>query len=45
MGIVAKLLRVLPNALYDRLFARAPRKPRRAAAAKASAPRRKAAKG
>jgi hypothetical protein len=28
MGIVAKLLRLLPNALYDRLFAQAPRKPR-----------------
>ncbi|MBC7454971.1 MAG: SDR family oxidoreductase [Massilia sp.] len=28
MGIVAKLLRVLPNALYDLAFARAPRKPR-----------------
>ena len=28
MGVVAKLLRVLPNALYDRLFANAPRKPR-----------------
>jgi hypothetical protein len=28
MGIVAKLLRLLPNWLYDRLFARAPRKPR-----------------
>jgi short-subunit dehydrogenase len=28
MGIVAKVLRVLPNALYDRLFAGAPRKPR-----------------
>ena len=28
MGIVAKLLRILPNALYDRLFANAPRKPR-----------------
>lgn len=28
MGIVAKLLRLLPNALYDRLFAGAPRKPR-----------------
>ena len=28
MGIVAKLLRILPNALYDRLFAKAPRKPR-----------------
>lgn len=28
MGVVAKLLRLLPNALYDRLFAKAPRKPR-----------------
>lgn len=28
MGIVARLLRLLPNALYDRLFANAPRKPR-----------------
>jgi hypothetical protein len=28
MGIVAKLLRLLPNMLYDRLFAKAPRKPR-----------------
>ena len=28
MGIVAKLLRVLPNWLYDRLFTDAPRKPR-----------------
>jgi len=28
MGIVAKLLRALPNALYDRLFANAPRKPK-----------------
>jgi short-subunit dehydrogenase len=28
MGIVAKLLRLLPNPLYDRLFANAPRKPR-----------------
>jgi short-subunit dehydrogenase len=28
MGIVAKLLRLLPNAIYDRLFANAPRKPR-----------------
>lgn len=28
MGIVAKCLRLLPNALYDRLFANAPRKPR-----------------
>jgi len=29
MGIVARLLRLLPNALYDRLFAAAPRKPRK----------------
>jgi short-subunit dehydrogenase len=29
MGVVAKLLRLLPNALFDRLFARAPTKPRR----------------
>lgn len=28
MGIVARLLRLLPNALYDRLFVNAPRKPR-----------------
>ena len=28
MGVVAKLLRLLPNWLYDRLFADAPRKPR-----------------
>jgi len=28
MGVVAKLLRVLPNWLYDRLFVAAPRKPR-----------------
>jgi NAD(P)-dependent dehydrogenase (short-subunit alcohol dehydrogenase family) len=28
MGVVAKLLRTLPNWLYDRLFLRAPRKPR-----------------
>lgn len=28
MGIVAKLLRLLPNWLYDILFSRAPRKPR-----------------
>jgi NAD(P)-dependent dehydrogenase (short-subunit alcohol dehydrogenase family) len=28
MGIVAKVLRALPNWLYDRLFRRAPRKPR-----------------
>lgn len=29
MAIVARMLRVLPNWLYDRLFANAPRKPRR----------------
>lgn len=29
MGVVAKLLRVLPNAIYDRLLARRGRKPRR----------------
>lgn len=28
MAVVAKVLRLLPNALYDRLFAGAPRKPR-----------------
>jgi short-subunit dehydrogenase len=28
MGVVAKFLRLLPNAIYDRLFANAPRKPR-----------------
>ena len=28
MGVVAKGLRVLPNWLYDRLFAKAPHKPR-----------------
>jgi len=29
MGVVAKLLRLMPNALFDRLFARAPTKKRR----------------
>lgn len=29
MAIIAGVLRILPNAMYDRLFARAPRKPRR----------------
>lgn len=29
MGVVAKLLRLLPNALFDRMFARRRRKPRR----------------
>ncbi len=28
MGVVAKVLRLLPNWLYDRLFTNAPRKPR-----------------
>ena len=28
MGVVAKILRALPNWLYDRLFTSAPRKPR-----------------
>ena len=28
VGIVAKVLRALPNWLYDRLFTSAPRKPR-----------------
>ena len=32
MGIVAKLLRVLPNVLFDLLFARAPHKARKEAA-------------
>lgn len=31
MGVVAKLLRMLPNAVYDRLFRRAPHKPRKLA--------------
>ena len=31
MGLVAKLLRALPNALYDLAFTRAPRKPRASA--------------
>ena len=29
MGIVGGILKILPRALYDRIFARAPRKPRR----------------
>jgi short-subunit dehydrogenase len=31
MAVVARLLRAMPNGLFDRLFARAPRKPRRGA--------------
>ncbi|MCV6905814.1 MAG: short-chain dehydrogenase, partial [Achromobacter xylosoxidans] len=30
MGVVAKLMRLLPNAVYDRLARNAPRKPRKA---------------
>lgn len=30
MGVVAKLMRLLPNWLYDRVFSKAPRKPRTA---------------
>jgi short-subunit dehydrogenase len=29
MAVLTKLLRILPNAIFDRVFARAPRKPRR----------------
>jgi len=29
MGVVAKLMRLLPNAVYDRLARNAPRKPRK----------------
>jgi NAD(P)-dependent dehydrogenase (short-subunit alcohol dehydrogenase family) len=29
MGVVAKLMRLMPNVIYDRLFANAPRKPRK----------------
>ena len=32
MGVLARLLRLLPNAVYDRLMVAAPRKPRQAAA-------------
>ena len=28
MGVIAKILRLLPNAVYDALFANAPRKPK-----------------
>jgi short-subunit dehydrogenase len=31
MGVVAKLMRLLPNALFDRTFAGRPRKPRQSA--------------
>ena len=36
MGVVAKFLRALPNWLYDRLFAHAPRKPRQKSSESAS---------
>jgi short-subunit dehydrogenase len=36
MAVVAKLLRVLPNALFDRVFAGRGRKPRRGGGAGAS---------
>jgi short-subunit dehydrogenase len=29
MAVLTKVLRILPNAIFDRVFARAPRKPRR----------------
>jgi hypothetical protein len=29
MAIVGRVMKLLPNWLYDRLFARAPRKPRK----------------
>ena len=38
MGIVARVLRLLPNWLYDRLFASAPRKPRELTAVRICAP-------
>jgi hypothetical protein len=31
MGVVAKVLRMLPNALYDLAFVNAPHKPRKTA--------------
>jgi hypothetical protein len=31
MGLVARLLRALPNALFDTIFSRAPQKSRKAA--------------
>ena len=31
MGVVGAVLKIMPRPLYDRLFARAPRKPRRTA--------------
>ncbi|WP_432381652.1 SDR family oxidoreductase [Duganella sp. P38] len=35
MGVVAKLLRVLPNSVFDRAFSKAPHKPRKSAGAAA----------
>jgi len=31
MGVISRLMRILPNALYDRLAVNAPRKPRQKA--------------
>jgi hypothetical protein len=31
MGVIGAVLKTMPRPLYDRLFARAPRKPRRTA--------------
>lgn len=45
MGLVAKLLRVLPNAVFDRLFDGRPRKPRQAAAADVPAANKKGPEG
>ncbi|MGI9134750.1 MAG: SDR family oxidoreductase [Rhodoferax sp.] len=44
MGVVAKLLRILPNVLFDRIFAGRPRKPR-APMSSATAPREKGPEG
>ncbi|MDB5822838.1 MAG: family oxidoreductase [Herminiimonas sp.] len=45
MGVVAKLLRLLPNALYDLAFARAPRKARTTAHPRAKPPAQNAGSG
>ncbi|MES2347635.1 MAG: SDR family oxidoreductase [Pseudomonadota bacterium] len=38
MGVVAKVLRALPNAVYDFAFGKAPHKPRKSAAVETAAP-------
>jgi short-subunit dehydrogenase len=38
MGVVAKVLRALPNAVYDFAFGKAPHKPRTSAAVETAAP-------